>query len=173
MFDSFYPFFKLNKRLPNYQHNKYDYVDIYYFDGSSNERYLVEVEVYEKYFLYVVKFYRRKDKNIKHKFNINTNLNEATPIIRTCINIMLTQYKKNVFASFGFIGANSLAETSKENTKRFRIYSKVMQNMFSLVEFEHIVYGEGSAYLMLNRHTISNNATILQEIESVFRPLFD
>lgn len=75
---------------------------------------------------------------------------------RVLINIMLEFLDRNPSASFGYIGANSIAgnfEEPKSSTQRFRIYEYAMNNFFSIKSFERIYYRPRSAVFMLNlRH---------------------
>ena len=61
---------------------------LYTFKSSrSHQWYWVWVEVYE-YDLYAVKFHLKAHRDSKNKYNLMTGLNEARPVIHTCIAIM-------------------------------------------------------------------------------------
>ena len=67
------------------------------------------------------------------------------------------------------LGANDLLE-SEDNTKRFRLYKKLMENFFSPLKFQHFQYPNKSAYLLLNRE--SNNPNLKSDIEIMFKKYF-
>ncbi len=79
---------------------------------------------------------------------------------------MTDYFDQNPFASFAIIGANSIGE-NKENTKRFRVYRRVMQNKFSPVQFNHFVLVKNSCYLMIN--TDNSEPLLLDNIETMFK----
>ena len=58
--------------------------------------------------------------------------------------------KNNDLASFGFIGANDLGE-GKDNTKRYRVYKKIVKEFFSSENYYHVRSDENSLYLILNK----------------------
>lgn len=72
---------------------------------KSHQWYWVWVEVYQHDF-YAVKFHLKAHRHSDNKYNLLTGLNEARPVINTCIAIMQEIYNINPRASFGFIGAN-------------------------------------------------------------------
>lgn len=66
------------------------------------------------------------------------------------MDIFLHFFKQNNEASFCFIGSSLPGEGMSE-TKRYRVYSWVMQNFFSPIRFEHRFVSEKSVYFMLNK----------------------
>ena len=83
--------------------------------------------------------------------------------------IMRDIYKKNPYASFGFIGSN-LPNEEKENTKRFRLYSKVVSQVISPIAFEHRLSLKHSAYLLINRD--NHEADLLNKINLMFDRIY-
>lgn len=83
----------------------------------SHQWYWVWVKVYQRDF-YAVKFHLKAHRNSPNKYSLMSGLNEARPVINTCIVIMQEIGSINPRASFGFIGANMQNE-SDVNTKRF------------------------------------------------------
>ena len=126
---------------------------------------MVHVEEYPHY-VHVLKFYLKNHRLSHKKYNLLTNLHDPLSVIGTCVEIMLYFYAKNPFASFAFIGANSLAEHTIKNTKRFRIYRRLMENSFSPFTFNHRTYEDKSAYVLLNKDNTEQN--ILEKVEKVF-----
>lgn len=58
---------------------------------------------------------------VKTKYKLMTRLNEARPVINTCIAIMQAIANVNPRASFGFIGANMACMVKAEYlTKQFQ-----------------------------------------------------
>jgi hypothetical protein len=117
--------------------------------------------------MYAVKFHLKADKNSQYKYNRLTGLNEARPVINTCIAIMLEIYKANKRASFGFIASN-MPDESENETKRFRVYKRIMATYFSYVHFEHIEIKEKSAYMMICRTELEKDRDLIQKIEYFF-----
>lgn len=118
------------------------------------------------YNIYAVKFYPKKYKDSKNKYRIATNTFEPRRIINTCINIMLSIYKEDTMASFGFIGANGLNENSTNCTKRYRVYSKIMATYFSSERFYHKENKEKSAYMLINKKSLHKDENLISKIES-------
>ncbi len=148
MFDQSYDFEFKGSQKPNagdHFFQKY----IFTFKCRFNNRYIVNVEKYE-FDIFVVKFHLKAHSDSENKYNLLTGLNDVGRIVRTCINIMLHFYEENEFSSFGFIGSNLINEEISD-TKRFRIYSKVMENFFSPLKFNHYKFPGKSAYLLLNK----------------------
>jgi len=137
------------------------------FKSKSRQAYIVEVDEFEEFQLYVVKFYLKAHRYSKRKFQLLTKLNEPAGIITTCINIMAHFYEKNPYCSFGFIGMNSENETEYA-TKRYRVYQKVMCRLFSPVQFLHYEYRPKSAYLLLNRDYAETHSNLMPDIEQFF-----
>jgi hypothetical protein len=138
----------------------------------SNQTYIIEVDEFEDYLLFVVKFYLKAHRYSDKKFNLHTKYQEAPSCISTCINLMVDLYKENPFRSFAFIGASSEGEKS-ENTKRFRLYKRVMEAIFSPITFKHFQHPKSSAYLLLNKIYADNNPTIRDDIEVFFLKHYD
>jgi hypothetical protein len=134
---------------------------------KSNQTYIIEVDEFEDFLLFIIKFHLKAHRLSNDKFKLHTKLQEAPSCISTCINLMDLLYKENHFRSFAFIGANSEGEKS-ENTKRFRLYKRVMEAVFSPATFKHFQHPKSSAYLLLNKIYADNNPTIREEIEVFF-----
>mgnify|MGYP003440004388 FL=1 len=148
------------------------YVDIYRFKSTkSNLVYLVRVERY-KHNMYAVKFYQKNHRLSPKKYQILSNTFEARRIIYTCMNIMFLLYKENPRASFGFIGANCENE-SQENTKRYRVYNKIVATQVSENIFKHVENMGKSAYMLINRDELKEYPDLVEEIERTFQELYD
>ncbi len=77
---------------------------------KSHQWYWVWVEVYQCDF-YAVKFHLKAHRDSPNKYSLMTGLNEARPVINTCIAIMHEIGNINPHSSFGFIGANMQDES--------------------------------------------------------------
>jgi len=143
----------------------------YSFRGSEkngNKRYVVIAEEYS-YFVFIVKFYLQEHKSCEHKFNRLTGLNECSRVLATVSVILRELLQQNPYCSFGFVGSNSIGE-EKNNTKRFKLYSRVISNFVSPVLFEHRFIRSKSAYIVLNRNNQEEN--LLDKIQEQFNRLY-
>jgi hypothetical protein len=122
--------------------------------------------------MYAVKFYQKNHRLSPKKYQILSNTFEARRIIYTCMNIMFLLYKKNPRASFGFIGANCENE-SQENTKRYRVYNKIVATQVSENIFKHVENMGKSAYMLINRDELKEYPNLVEEIERTFQELYD
>lgn len=144
---------------------------IYTFRSTkSNLVYLVRVEHY-KMDIYIIKFYLKSNRNSPYKYNLLTNTFEPRRIINTCINILMDIYQKHPDASFGFIGANRIGE-SEANTKRYRIYKKIVTTYFTDIYFYHHYNTEKSAYILINKLKLKENPSLVGEIEQFFIDIY-
>jgi hypothetical protein len=122
--------------------------------------------------MYAVKFYQKNHRLSPKKYQILSNTFEARRIIYTCMNIMFLLYKENPRASFGFIGANCENE-SQENTKRYRVYNKIVATQVSENIFKHVENMGKSAYMLINRDELKEYPDLVEEIERTFQELYD
>ena len=153
MFDSWYEFkyvqsIKHQDGIPLKTHR-------YSFKTTKNLRFLVDVEEYD-FKVFIVKFYLRSHLYSAKRFNLLTKDFDTPRKLSTCLQIMLSIYKKEPWASFGFIGAPIIDEELKideaeNNTKKYRIYSILVKSLFSDVHFIHAYNQEKSAYTLINK----------------------
>jgi hypothetical protein len=168
MFDSFYKFRYCNHiNIKKGQYNVREH--ILTFSCKKNNQYIVHVEEYP-HFIYVIKFHLKSHRLSEKKYNLQTNLHDPLTVIGTCVEIMLYFYKLNPFASFAFIGANSLGEGSIKNTRRFKVYRRIMENAFSPFTFNHLIYENESAYVLLNKDNIEDN--LFEKVEEIFNDCY-
>ncbi|MBR1941916.1 MAG: hypothetical protein IJ845_11435 [Bacteroidaceae bacterium] len=167
-----YPFHFVKKEGDYLQNDFLKYKLLYTFKSpKSHQWYWVWVEVYDKDF-YAVKFHLKAHRLSKNKYNVMTGLFEARPVINTCIAIMQQIATENPHASFGFIGANMLDESSFY-TKRFHIYSRMMATYFSDESFIHWVLYKKSAYVLMRRSELERNPDLINELNAKFKALYD
>lgn len=125
---------------------------------SAIRRYIITVELYQ-HNIYILKYHAACHSKCENKFSLLFNDEKPAPIIKTCVDVMISFYNANNLASFGFIGANSVNKKrkstiiteGKSNTQRFRIYKLLMFNYFGKETFAHAINKKYSAYLMINR----------------------
>ncbi len=145
---------------------------LYTFNSSRTKQgYMVWVEVYENHF-YAVKFHLRKDKNNKNRYSVMSGLGEARPVINTCVSIMSEIAGLDELSSFGFIGAGMVGEINTNNTKRFKVYCRLMATYFSEEFFLHLSYVEKSAYVLLRRKMQEENPDIVEVLQRRFTELY-
>lgn len=137
---------------------------------KSHQWYWVWVEVYQHDF-YAMKFHLKAHRHSDNKYNLLTGLNEARPVINTCIVIMQEIYNINPRASFGFIGANMQNEPTV-NTKRFRVYRRFMATYFKEDSFEHLFNIKKSTYIMISKKELESNPGLLDELELKFSEMY-
>jgi hypothetical protein len=136
---------------------------------KTNQTYIIEVDEFEDFLLFAIKFYLKSHRDSPKRFTLTTGLKEAPSIITTCVNVMIDLYIQNPFCSFTFVGMPLESEQeNKDNTKRFRLYSKIMKFLFSDKKFHHYHYSKSSVYLLLNRDFATNQPNLLEQIETFF-----
>lgn len=170
----FYPYHFVQRinDVENAQLSFLKYKLLYAFKSSkSHQWYWVWVEVYEHNF-YAIKFHLKAHRDSPHKYRLMTGLNEARPIIRTCIAIMAEIAKTDSYSSFGFIGAN-MQDESTFMTKRFRVYSAFMATYFSEILFEHYMMMDKSAYLLVRRTELEKSPDLLSLLSRKFNQMYD
>ena len=137
---------------------------------KSHQWYWVWVEVYEHHF-YAVKFHLKNHRNSPYKYNLLTGLNEARPVINTCVAIMEEVASRDERSSFGFIGANMIGEP-EVNTKRFRVYRRFMATYFTEDVFEHLFNIKKSTYLLVRKTELEGRPGLLLELDKKFSELY-
>lgn len=163
------------QRIYEYRQELNDFLKyklLYAFKSTkSHQWYWVWVEVYE-HDLYAVKFHLKAHRDSKDKYSLMTGLNEARPVIHTCIAIMREIADVNPHASFGFIGANMENEPTFL-TKRFRIYSRMMATYFGEDVFVHYMIVAKSTYLMIRKSELEKEPSLPEIFTDKFRQLYD
>jgi len=151
MVDS-YPF-RFIKYEPGGSDSGYLRKALYSFKSTkSNKVYIVEVEFYERNF-YGIKFFFKGHRLSEMKYNLLTGDNEPRKIIFTCISIMGVIFESDAHSSFGFIGSNNMGEGS-DKTKRYRVYSVIINTYFGENTFEHHYNDEKSTYVLIRKSEI-------------------
>ncbi len=146
---------------------------IYHFKSKKSKlTYIVRVEHFD-YDVYAVKFYLKNHSLSPDKYRLMTNTNEPRRVINTCINIMIDIWQHNGLASFGFVGANGMNEASLGNTKRYRVYSRIVATYFSSKHYLHKEDVYKSTYLLVNRKKLECKSDLMECIERMFANRYD
>lgn len=166
-----YPYHFVQRVYPHEDNGFLNYKLLYAFKSpKSYQWYWAWVEVYEKNF-YAIKFHLKTHRDSPNKYSLLTGLNEARPVINTCVAIMLEIANRDNRSSFGFIGANMVGET-EVNTKRFRVYKKFMATYFSEALFIHLFNVKKSSYVLIRKDVIATTPNIIAELDERFRLLY-
>ncbi len=142
------------------------------FDSAYKFNYQGHTKTPTKPYLKLHKFYLKKHEQSERKYQLLSGLNDAIRVIGTSVEAMIWLYKKDNLSSFGFIGANSEGE-EVANTKRFKLYVRIMLNLFSPNLFEHKEYDKNSAYLLLNKENSEEYDNLQEAIEEMFVKYYD
>ena len=168
MFNSFVEFQYVTHRKGKPPGEDFEELHTYKFKFNK-EIYLVQAERYQ-YDIFAIKFYPKSFEDSPNRYKKLTHKGNAPTIFRTCLNIMVDLVKRFPEASLGFIGEELVGE-GKNQTKRFRIYKKLMENFFSPVHFHHKFYLDYSAYLLINK--LSHSEDSIKEIEEMFWQIYN
>lgn len=164
MFDRIYPFkYIQSKKVENEPFTK---EHLYTFKGKNGHRYIVVLQEFPFQFI-GIKFHLKAHTDSPNKYKLLTRNNDVQGCVRTCIEIMLSLLSKNKKTSYGFIGANLVGE-NMNNTKRFKIYRQVMENLFSPLYFTHYSLQQESVYLMLNNIMLKEHPRFFQLIKKSY-----
>ena len=75
-------------------------------------------------------------------------------------------------SSFGFIGA-SLEGESKSDTKRFRVYQRLVSTYFGNETFRHYFYPAYSAYVMMRASVVEAAPDTISLVSERFIKMYD
>ena len=174
MEDLFYYPFRCVRKFNNENPAERDFLFkwLYSFDSTkTNHTYWVWVEVYCEHF-YAVKFHLKEHRDSPRKYNLLTGLNEVRPVVNTCIMILREIAEKDPLSSFGFIGANSEGE-SIVDTKRFRVYHRLINTYFGNETFRHYFFPYFSAYVMLRASIAEADPNAIVRVSDRFIRMYD
>jgi hypothetical protein len=97
-----------------------------------------------------------------------TKYYDAAAIINTCLVIMAEMLVRHKGASFGFTGAFLDGEAPGLPSKRYRVYKRIMENLFSPERFYHYQLPEKNAYFLINKDS-ENPQILLDNITAMLR----
>lgn len=150
-------------------------VDLWTFKSTkSNKRYIIEIEQYSNHFL-GLKFYWKGVADSKARYSLLTNDFEPRTIVMSCINVMLDYFRRDNFASFGFVAAADIAPSRHSGgiNKRFRFYRRMMLSLFGGETFCQAYDINNSIYLLINRRMLDEKAISLTSIEQEIGKLYE
>ena len=101
-----------------------------------------------------------------------TGLNEVRPVVNTCIAVLWEIAENDPLSSFGFIGANSEGESTVE-TKRFRVYHRLINTYFGNETFRHYFFPYYRAYVMLRASVEEADPETIVRVSERFIQMYD
>lgn len=144
---------------------KYDYLEsdsllnriAYYRFRSEKSKlfYIVRIEEYREH-VYGVKFYLESMQDSPRKYSFLTNTFEPRTIVYSIFRILLKILNADERASFMFIG-NADEGGTHVNTRRYRLYCRLVENRISEKFFKHIRNDKHSIYILANKKQIMDN----------------
>ena len=130
-----------------------------FFCYETKLHYIIRAE-YHSGNVIAVKFYCKKDRGSKYKYNKIINKGSFASVIKifgTCTALIPDLLEKHPGCSVGLCSARSIDFTNPkkltehlENNQRFRIYSKFIQDRIGHKTFTHIEYPTISSYMLIN-----------------------
>ena len=162
MDDRFYPcIFSMNDYSET--DNVLDYVSYYRFKSEKSKLfYIIRVEAYRNH-VYGVKFFLKSMLNSPKKYSHLTNTFEPRTIVYSVFNLMLEILKKDSLATFMFIG-NPDENGTHNNTRRYRLYCRLVSNKISDKYFKHIRTPKYSLYILANRNILADKPFFTEEL---------
>lgn len=139
---------------------------------SSRRKYLVEVREYPGH-LYTVDFYA-KVHNV-NRYRLRTHQHAAGKLGATVLDVMAQVVRRDPEACFGFIAAAMLDETTDVSTKRFRLYTKMLEQKINPLRHAIIERPETSSIFVQPLKVADNKALkeqIISRYEDIFRETF-
>lgn len=133
---------------------------------KSNLFYIVRVEKYKEH-VYGVKFFLKQMLDSPKKYSHLTNTFEPRTIVYSVFRLMLDIYQKDNQASFMFIG-NPDEDGNKENTRRYKLYCKLVSSKISDRYFKHLRTDKYSLYILANRLRMSDNPFFTEQLVTEF-----
>jgi hypothetical protein len=136
-----------------------DHLYTYLFRFKSTHTkltYILRAE-FHKNDVFGIKFFAKAHRHSEKKYSLLTNKGYALRIFLTCASVVPELLKCYPKASFGLIGSRMLDEKNQKiedpnRNIRYRIYQKVIEDLFGHQTFEHYAYPKISGYLLVNKH---------------------
>lgn len=176
MFNTVLPFRRVqrNRNLTNGRES-WQWLDVYKFfmhSPSSRRKYLVEIHAYENH-LYTADFYAKVN-NI-NRYRLRTNQQAAGKLGGTVLAILAEVLRHDPQACFGFIAAAMQNETSDANTKRFRLYTRMLELKINPLRYKTITREESSSIFVVPAKLANQPAAleaIILRYEDIFAETF-
>lgn len=140
-----------------------------FFSPITKYHYIIRAD-YHKEDVFAVKFYCKKDRRSRYKYNKIVNKGDIGNIFITCIKVIPLLLKVYPNSSFGFAGAPTIDFKSKKaegyaSNQRFRTYCYVISLKIGTETFTHFEYEKVSSYLLLN----NSNQDIIKKEEQIIK----
>lgn len=123
--------------------------------------YVIRAE-YDNENIMALKFYCKKDRRSKYKYNKIINKGSFSSVINildTCTSLIPILLEKHPDCSFGLCSSRSIDFTNPkkltehlQSNQRFRIYFKFIQDRIGHKTFTHIEYPSISSYILINNN---------------------
>jgi len=139
---------------------------------SSRRKYLVEVREYPDH-LYTVDFYA-KIKSV-YRYRLRTNQHAAGKLGGTVLAIIAQTIRADPQACFGFIAAAMLDETTDANTRRFQLYTKMLELKTNPTRYKVTALRENSSIFVVPialAHQPAQLQQLIYRYDRIFRELF-
>jgi len=176
MFDTILPFRRVQRnRNLTAGRESWRWADIYKFfmhSPTSRRKYLVEIDAYENH-LYTADFYAKV--NNVNRYRLRTNQQAAGKLGGTVLAILADVLRQDSQACFGFIAAAMLNESSDANTKRFRMYTKMLELKINPMRYEVVTRRDQSAIFVVPAAIAGDQVlvdSIIARYEDIFREAF-
>ncbi|RSK37548.1 hypothetical protein [Hymenobacter metallilatus] len=140
--------------------------------GTSRRKYLVEVRQYDEH-LYTVDFYA-KVHNV-NRYRLRTHQHAAGKLGATVLAIIARTIQQDPQACFGFIAAAMLTETTDENTRRFQLYTRMLELKINPARYKVEAFAENSTIFVLPHGLVSQPDALQNTItryDQIFREVF-
>lgn len=176
MFNTILPYrFVQRNRNQTAGRESWRFLDIYKFfmhSPSSRRKYLVEVHAYADH-LYTVDFYAKvHDIN---RYRLRTNQQAAGKLGGTVLAIMAEVLRHDPQACFGFIAAALVSEANDANTKRFKLYKRMLELKINPMRHEIVTRPATSSIFVFPKHLARQPAVadaLINRYESIFCETF-
>jgi hypothetical protein len=176
MFNTILPFRRVQRnRNPTAGRESWLWADIYKFfmhSSSSRRKYLVEIHAYDNH-LYTADFYAKV--NNVNRYRLRTNQQAAGKLGGTVLAVLAEVLRQDPQACFGFIAAAMTNETSDANTKRFRLYTRMLELKINPMRYEVVTRRDQSAIFVIPTGVASDPVvvdSIIARYENIFREAF-
>lgn len=148
-----------------------------FFCKETKLHYIIRAEYHNENII-ALKFYCKKDRGSKYKYNKIINKGSFTSVIKilgTCTALIPDLLEKHPDCSVGLCSARSIDFTNPkkltenlQNNQRFRIYSQFIQDRIGNKTFTHIEYPSISSYMLIN-----NNIDNIDQKEKQIKEMFE
>ncbi|MDO7875161.1 hypothetical protein Q5H93_10495 [Hymenobacter sp. ASUV-10] len=176
MFNTILPYRRVQRNRNRTEgRESWQWLDIYKFfmhSPSSRRKYLVEIHAYDDH-LYTADFYA-KVHNL-NRYRLRTNQQAAGKLGGTVLAILAEVIRHDPQACFGFIAAAMVDETSDRRTKRFELYTRMLELKLNPTRHVMVSRPENSSIFVLPAELASQPAvadSIIARYESIFAETF-